>query len=139
MIETMPQKLALTWSFSRELENEQTQLIAALKPFVTQWGSRHFPKLVRRLERDSLANNSTFTTVRQFRVRERAEPVWLFLALCVNRSMPSDCVAAVGTNEKFALSIGRAFHGAQEEKNRQVAAAIRASSEKRSGSEVTTS
>jgi hypothetical protein len=85
MIEIIPQKLALSWSFGRDLENEQTQLIAALKPFVSQWVSRHFPKLRRRLERNSLANNSTFTTVRQYRVRERTEPVWLFSRSYVER------------------------------------------------------
>ena len=84
----MMQKLALEWFFDPVLKGTE-QLQAQLKPTLSDCAKTAYPKLLSRLKNDSLSNNSTALEIIPMRVQETA--VWLFVSMCVNRTLPSDC------------------------------------------------
>ena len=113
----MLQKLNLTWSFDSCLDNRD-QLQIELKPIVAKWVQEMYPKLVISLKGDSLTNNSTSVEIFSAPVKNRSEPVWLFAAMSVNRTMPSDCVVTVGSTKDFVEVVANAFVESQQERNR---------------------
>jgi hypothetical protein len=110
----MMQKLALEWFFDPVLKGTE-QLQAQLKPTVSDWAKAAYPKLLSRLKNDSLSNNSSALEIIPVRVQETS--VWLFVSMCVNRTLPSDCTVFVGATQETAEKAADGFLSEMEERN----------------------
>jgi hypothetical protein len=64
------------------------------------WVSKIYPLLLCRLKANPLSNMSVSLEIFSTTLEDRK--FWLFVTMCVNRTLPSDCVAAVGTTKQFA-------------------------------------
>jgi len=112
----MLKKFSLEWAFEACLEAEQEPLRLKLKPLITAWSVKTYPVLLWRLKNDPLSNNSTALEVFSTQVSGRRDPLWLFVSMCVNRTMPSDCAVAVGTTKRFAEILCNCFQEVQQER-----------------------
>jgi hypothetical protein len=102
----MMRKLALEWFFDPALKGTE-QLQAQLKPVISDWAKTAYPKLLSRLKNDSLSNNSAALEIIPMRVQETA--VWLFVSMCVNRTLPNDCTVFVGATQEIAEKAADGF------------------------------
>ena len=108
------QKLALEWAFDPALKGVEP-LQARLKPLVFDWAKTTYPGLLSRLKKDSLSNNSTAAEI--IPAQMEGTSVWLFVSMCVNRTLPSDCAVFVGASRKSAELVGEGFLSEMEERN----------------------
>jgi hypothetical protein len=102
-------RIPLDWTFEKPLEERQSELIAGLKPEVAAWSQRKLPILLERLKKDEVAQSSMATELIEFE-RERILPagefgresVYVFLAMIVNRDLPTTMIAMVAASESHA-------------------------------------
>lgn len=109
-------KFDLEWSFDASL-GETERLRVKLKPVIAAWANETYPTLLKRLKDDCLSNNSTAVEVISSEVPGRLEAVWLVVAMCVNRTMRSDCAVGVGATKRFAEVLYDSFRSVMEERN----------------------
>jgi hypothetical protein len=113
----MPQvRVPLVWTFEQPLESRQSELIAGLKPEVFAWGNSKLLVLLERLKKDEVAQSSMATELIEFE-RERILPageygresVYVFLAMIVNRDLPTTMIAMVAASKEHAELMGDAW------------------------------
>jgi hypothetical protein len=113
----MPQvRVPLVWTFEQPLESRQSELIAGLKPEVAAWGHRKLLALLERLKEDEVAQSSMATELIEFE-REcilpagefGRESVYVFVAMIVNRDLPTTMIAMVAASKEHAELMGDAW------------------------------
>jgi len=102
-------KLNLDWAFAAVLENEQTLLIAALKPGVATWVNETLPILQKRLRKARDGTQSTMATR-----TDNDAGVWIFNAMIHNRDIGTDIIAMVAPTEDGVKIMSDAFMQAVE-------------------------
>ena len=107
-------KVKFEWCFLEQtLAGQKDDLTLRLKPFASAWVEQALKECRKSLESDPAAGNSTLTEVVPVNTPGK-EQLWLHLALCVNRDLPSDATAAVCTSKELAEQIADGFRKAQE-------------------------
>ena len=86
-----------------------------LKPLVSDRVKTTYQKLLARLKKGSLSNNSTAVEIIPAQVEGTS--VWLFVSMCVNRTLPSDCAVFVSATEVSAELAAEGFLSVTEERN----------------------
>jgi hypothetical protein len=113
----MPEvRIPLDWTFEQTLEPRQSELIAGLKPEIAAWGHRKLLMLLERLQKDEVAQSSMATELIEFE-RERILPagefgrelVYVFLAMIVNRDLPTTMIAMVAASRQHAETMADAW------------------------------
>jgi hypothetical protein len=111
------QKIKIEWHFAAFVgERDREPVRLELKPRLGTWITENYPLLLKRLKDDPESNNSTAMEVFSVKLPSKAEPIWLFCALCVNRTLPPDAVAAIFPTQETALIMMKGFQQTQQER-----------------------
>ena len=117
----MKLKLDLEWGFLADLGKleklQQEDLWRLLKPVVSTWINKTYPDLLKNLKYDTLSNNSTAMEILSSDVPGRANPVWLVVALYVNRTEKSDGLAVVGASRETVVIWAETLQRVQQEQS----------------------
>jgi hypothetical protein len=89
-------KLAVKWAFDSAIHDQEGARLA-LRPGVAKWANAAYPLLKANLRRDPKSGANCATDV--FQVNVTSTPLWVFVAMIVNRDIGDDMCVMVAADE----------------------------------------